>query len=77
LIDSLEEPKVPFHWIPKLSAFKTSTAPIDGNDNILQPTGDIVVPIAIESMVHKLTVRTTISEDWFPGLSRIPEGGQK
>jgi hypothetical protein len=60
LIFRLPEPKIALHRISKLAAFEACAPSIHDNDDVLQPTRNVVVPVSTELQTHHLAVRAAI-----------------
>lgn len=60
LINSLPIPQIPLDGIPQLPSFIPRPTAIHHNDDILQPTGNVFVPVPAEAEVDCLGVRAAV-----------------
>ena len=61
LVAHLPEAKIAFDWVAQRTAFETRAAPIDDDDDVLQATREIRVPVDVERSAHELRAGPTIS----------------
>lgn len=55
LVNGLEEPKVPLHWISQFAALEPGPPAIDDDNDGLEATCDVVSPISpVESLIDLL-----------------------
>lgn len=54
LVNGFIESEIAFDSVSQLSALKTSTSAINSDDDVLEPTCNVVMPISIEREVNHL-----------------------
>jgi hypothetical protein len=65
LIHRLIESKVILDRVPELPTLESGATTIDRNDDIIQPTSQIIVPIAPKAEVNQLASRTAVSIEFW------------